>query len=82
MIISSKKIMSVTEVSQNFKKATEHAKNHGETVIFKRNKPAFILLDIETMGEAFIYEYEKLKLRYISEEIMDEYDEAYQELAK
>lgn len=74
--------MSVTEASQNFNKVTQNAHKYGETFIFKRNKPAYILLDIERMGDEFIKEYEKLKLKHISESLIDEYEEAYKELAK
>jgi hypothetical protein len=34
------------------------------------------------MGEEFIKEYEKLKIKYISEKLLKEYDVAYKELAK
>jgi len=82
MMISSNSILSVTEANQNFSKVTKNAKKYGDTVIFKRNKPAYVLFDIETMGESFVEEYEKLKLKHISENLLKEYGEAYQELAK
>lgn len=82
MLISSNRIVTVTEANQNFTKVTQTAQKYGDTVIFKRNKPAFILFDIEKMGEDFIHEYEKLKMKYLSDRLLDEYDEAYQALAK
>jgi antitoxin Phd len=82
MMISTNRIISITEANQNFSKVAKNAKKFGDTVIFKRNKPAYILFDIEKMGEDFIKEYEKLKLKHISESLLKEYDMAYKELAK
>jgi antitoxin Phd len=82
MMITSNRIVSVTEANQNFNKVTQTAHKFGDTVIFKRNKPAYILFDIEMMGEDFIREYEKLKMKYMSERLLEEYTEAYKELAK
>ena len=82
MMISTNKIVSITEANQNFSKVANHATKFGDAVIFKRNKPVFILLDIQTMGPNFIKEYEKLKFKYLSENLLKEYADAYKELAK
>lgn len=82
MMITTNRIVSVTEANQNFNKVAKNAHKFGDIVIFKRNKPAYVLFDIEKMGEDFIKEYEKLKMKYISEGLLKEYDEAYKELAK
>jgi antitoxin Phd len=82
MMISTNKIVSITEANQNFSKVANHATKFGDAVIFKRNKPVFILLDIQTMGPSFIKEYEKLKFKYLSENLLKEYADAYKELAK
>jgi|694.fasta_scaffold58941_3 antitoxin Phd len=82
MMISTNKIVSITEANQNFTKVANNATKFGDTVIFKRNKPVFILLDIQTMGPNFIKEYEKLKFKYLSENLLKEYADAYKELAK
>jgi hypothetical protein len=34
------------------------------------------------MGQEFVAEYEKLRMKHISSKLMDEYAEAYKELAK
>ncbi|MGD9910101.1 MAG: type II toxin-antitoxin system Phd/YefM family antitoxin [Candidatus Izemoplasmatales bacterium] len=82
MIITSNRIVSVTEANQNFNKVAKTAEKYGDTVIFRRNKPAFILMDIETMGEEFVNEYEKMKLKYLSDQLLCEYEVAYKTLAK
>jgi len=82
MLILTHRINSITEANQNFTKVAKNAKKYGDTVIFKRNKPAYVLFDVEKMGEEFIKEYEKLKIKYISENLLKEYEVAYKELAK
>jgi len=82
MLISSQKIVSVTEANQNFNKVIKDVNKFGDIVIFKRNKPAYILIDIDKMGEDFIREYERLKLKHISKDLLQEYHEAYKALAK
>jgi len=82
MVILSDRIVSVTEANQNFNKVTDQAKRQGDVVIFKRNKPALVMFDVETMGEEFMREYEQLKLKYLSKEIIKEYKSAYQKLSK
>lgn len=52
----------MTEANQNFTRVAKTANKFGDVVIFKRNKPVYVLLDVETMGEEFIKEYEKREL--------------------
>lgn len=82
MLISTEKIISITEANQNFTKVTKTANKYGDTIIFKRNKPAYVLFDIEKMGPEFTEAYEALKLKHISEQLLKEYDVAYKALAK
>ncbi len=82
MYITSSRIVSMTEANQNFNKVAKTAQKYGDTVIFKRNKPAFVLFDIEKMGEDFVKEYEKMKIKFISENLLNEYEVAYKKLAK
>jgi len=82
MMISTNRIVSVTDANQNFNKVAKKAHEYGDTVIFRRNKPAYFLVDIEKMGEGFFRDYEKLRMKYISESLLEEYKEAYDALAK
>lgn len=61
MIISSSQIVSITEANQNFNQVLKKAKASGDVIIFKRNKPAYIIIDINAVGEPFIDQYEALK---------------------
>ena len=49
MLIDSNQIISMTEANQNFSKVVRQAEENGCVVIFKNNKPKFVLLDIEAM---------------------------------
>ena len=49
MLIDSKQIVSMTEANQNFSKVVRQTEMTGCTVIFKNNKPKFVLLDVDAM---------------------------------
>lgn len=61
MIIRTNQIVSITEANQNFNQVLKKAKSTGDVVIFKRNKPAYIIVDINAVGEAFLKDYETIK---------------------
>ncbi len=52
MLINSDQIVSMTEANQNFSKVVKQTENEGYVVIFKNNKPKFILMDIDAMNLA------------------------------
>lgn len=49
MLIDSNQIVSMTEANQNFSKVVRQAEDNGCVVIFKNNKPKFVLVDIDAM---------------------------------
>ena len=49
MLIDSKQIVSMTEANQNFSNVARQTETTGCTVIFKNNKPKFVLLDVDAM---------------------------------
>lgn len=49
MLIDSKQIVSMTEANQNFSKVVRQAEENGCVVIFKNNKPKYVLIDVEQM---------------------------------
>ena len=49
MLIDSNQIVSMTEANQNFSKVVRQAEEDGCVVIFKNNKPKFVLLDVDAM---------------------------------
>ena len=52
MNIDTNTITTMTEANQNFSKVARVAENNGKAVIFKNNKPKFLLIDIES-GDYF-----------------------------
>ena len=49
MMIDSNQIVSMTEANQNFSKVVKQVEENGCVVIFKNNKPKFVIIDIEAM---------------------------------
>ena len=47
MMVNTKTMVSITEANQNFSRVTKIADRKGQAVIFKNNKPKYLLIDIE-----------------------------------
>ena len=80
MTINTNSIISVSEANQNFSKATRIAEKNGQAVIFKNNKPKFILLDIES--NPIIEMTDDEKIDFVAARILKKYRPAFEELAK
>ena len=61
MNIDTGTIVSVSEANQNFSRVTRIADSLGEAVIFKNNRPKYLLVDLEGPGLSGMAETEKLK---------------------
>ena len=46
MTIDTNTIVSVTEANQNFSRVTRIAETNGQAVIFKNNRPKYMLVDL------------------------------------
>ncbi|MBQ9825834.1 MAG: type II toxin-antitoxin system Phd/YefM family antitoxin [Firmicutes bacterium] len=80
MTINTNSIISVSEANQNFSKATRIAEKNGQVVIFKNNKPKYILLDIESNPPIEMTDDEKID--FVAARILKKYRKAFEELAK
>ena len=47
MTIDTNTIVSVTEANQNFSRVTRIAEKNGQAVIFKNNRPKYMLVDLD-----------------------------------
>ena len=47
MLIDTNAIVSVTEANQNFSRVTRIAEENGQAVIFKNNRPKYMVIDLE-----------------------------------
>lgn len=80
MIIDTNTIISVTDANKNFSSATRIADQNGQAVIFKGNKPKYLLIDIEQNPVVQLSEEEKIEL--VGKKILKEHIDAFKELAK
>ena len=80
MIINTNTIISVSEANQNFSKATRIAEKNGQAVIFKNNKPKYILLDLDSNPPIEMSDDEKID--FVAARILKKYRPAFEELAK
>lgn len=81
MIVDTKYIVSMTEANQNFSKVTKMAEEMGQVIIFKNNKPRFLLVDLNTCPCTFEIEDEE-KFDRVAKKVLEENREAFEKLAK
>lgn len=80
MNINTETITTMTEANQNFSKVAKVAENNGQAVIFKNNKPKFLLIDVESSSYFDISDDEKIDVA--AKRIMNRFKPALEELAK
>lgn len=80
MKIDSNSIVSVTEANQNFTHVTKLADSKGSVVIFKNNRPKYILTNIEESPVIQMTEDEKFE--FVARRILKKHIKAFLELAK
>ena len=80
MNINTETITSMTEANQNFSKVDKVAENNGQAVIFKNNKPKFLLIDVDSNSYFDITDDERIDIA--AKRIMNRFKPAFEELAK
>ena len=80
MTIDTNAIVSATEANQNFSKVAKVAESNGQAVIFKNNKPKFLLIDVESNSYFDITDDERIDVA--AKRIMNRFKPAFEELAK
>jgi len=80
MIINTNAVISISEANRNFSKATHIAEKNGQAVIFKNNKPKYVLIDLESNPPIEMTDDEKID--FVAERILRKYKAAFLELAK
>jgi len=80
MTIDTQTIVSVTEANQNFSRVTRIADAHGQAVIFKNNRPKYLLVDMENTPWFDMTDDEKIDI--VAARILKKYRPAFEELAK
>ena len=80
MTIDTNTIVSVSEANQNFSRVTRIADAHGPAVIFKNNRPKYLLVDMESTPYFDMTDDEKIDV--IAARILKKFRPAFEELAK
>ncbi len=80
MNIDSSTIISVTEANQNFSRVTRIAEKNGRAIIFRNNRPRYLLIDLEKAPVLDLSEEEKIRI--VAQRVMERFRPAFQELAK
>ena len=80
MQISTNTIVSVTEANQNFSRVTRIAEKHGQAVIFKNNRPKYMVIDLENAPPLELTDDEKIDI--VAARILKRFKPAFEELAK
>lgn len=80
MMVDNKQIITVTEVSQNFSRATRIADENGTALVFKNNRPKYKLTNLEVEPDLELTDDEKIDV--VARRIMKRFKPAFLELAK
>ena len=80
MQIDTNTIVSATEANQNFSRVTRIAEKNGQAVIFKNNRPKFLLIDVESSPVLELSDDEKIDI--VAARILNRFRPAFEELAK
>ncbi len=81
MLINSETIFSMTQANQNFSQVARTVDSKGEAVIFKNNKPKYLVLDVDD-NDLLIDLSEDEKIEIVAKRILNKYLSAFKELAK
>ena len=80
MIINTNQILTMTEANRNFSKAVKIADKNGSAVIFKNNKPKYVIIDIADNPVLNLTDDEKITIT--ANRVLEKYKPAFKELAK
>lgn len=80
MQINTNAIVSVTEANQNFSRVSRIAEKNGQAVIFKNNRPKYIVIDLESSPMLELTDDEKIDI--VAARILKRFKPAFEELAK
>lgn len=80
MTINTNQIVSMTEANQNFSKVVKIADKNGSAVVFKNNKPKYVIINVEENPIFELSDDEKIDVA--SKRILEKYLDAFKELAK
>lgn len=80
MEIDTNMIVSATEANQNFSRVARIAEKNGRVVIFKNNRPKYLLIDLDNSPGLELTDDEKIDI--VAARILKRFKPAFEELAK
>ena len=80
MQIDTNAIMSMTEANQNFSKVARVAEKKGAVLIFKNNRPKYMVVDVENDTYMDLSDDEKIDVA--AKRVLNKYRAAFEDLAK
>ena len=80
MTINTNNIISTSEANQNFSRVTRMADTGMPVIIFKQNRPKYLLIDIDKSPDMNVGDYESID--EVAARILKKYKPAFEELAK
>ena len=80
MYIDTNKIITMTAANQNFSAVARQTDRDGKSVIFKNNRPKYILIDLDDGEYLNLTEDERIDV--VAKRIMKRHKAAFLELAK
>lgn len=80
MLIDTNTIVTMTEANQNFSRVTRIADANGQAVVFKNNKPKYLLIDMDRIPLIDMTDDERIDI--VAARVMKKYKPAFEELAK
>lgn len=80
MQIDTNAIVSITEANQNFSRVTRIAEKNGQAIIFKNNRPKYMVVDLERSPILELTDDEKIDI--VAARILKRFKPAFEELAK
>ena len=81
MYIDTDTIFSMTQANQNFSAVARTADSKGSAIVFRNNKPKFLVVDLEDCDYLFDLTDEE-KFDIVTKRILNKYIGAFRELAK
>ena len=80
MQIDTDKIVTMTAANQNFSAVARQTDRDGQTVIFKNNRPKYLLIDLDRGGNLDLSEDERIDV--VARRVLARHRAAFLELAK
>ena len=80
MTIDTSQVLSITEANQNFSRATRIVDKQGSVVIFKNNKPKYMIVSWEDSQALALTDDEKIDI--VARRVMNKHRKAFEDLAK